>query len=102
LSLVDLVCSSKPAETELEAVWIKNTLLAELTVSYRKLDLDVTWDDSITRWLTDEYKSKPYESQLERLADEQITPAIMRFVNDNSNRQKSVTVLYHSDAVIIK
>lgn len=100
MNLVDLVCSSLPAETCRETVWIKNTLLADLTVSYRNLNLDVTWDDSLVRWLLHEYNNQPDEGMLERIVDEQITPTVMRYSNSKSSVLKAVTIFYDDEVKI--
>jgi len=89
MNLVDLVCSSQPAEATQETVWIKNTLLADLTASYRNLNLDVEWDESLIRWLVREYNNLPDENLLERIADEKITPSVMNYSNSNSNRNSN-------------
>ena len=101
MNLVDLVCSSLPAEDSQETVWIKNTLLADLTASYRNMNLDVEWDESLIRWLVREYNNRPDENLLERIVDEKITPSVMNYSNSNSNGQRAV-LIYFTDKVQIK
>lgn len=101
MNLVDLVCSSLPTESCQEIVWIRNTLLADLASSYRNLNIDVTWDDSLVRWLLHEYNNQPDESMLERIVDEQITPAVMNYSSGISNSKRAVSI-YFTDKVQIE
>ncbi|MEI6206709.1 MAG: AAA family ATPase [Desulfuromonadales bacterium] len=101
MDLVDLICTSSPVMTQQGSVWIRNTLLSDLADRYRRLGIDVTWDDSLVRWLANEYISQPCENHLERIADEQITPTVMRYSNNDFKDRKKVTIFY-SEKVDLK
>ena len=100
MNLVDIVCSLQPDETHMETGWIRDSLLAELSSSYRKLNLDVAWDDSLIKWLANEYKSQASENHLERIVDEQITPTVMRYANSGLSVNRSVSIFYKNEVFI--
>ena len=100
LNLVDLVCASLPTGSAKKDLWIRSSLLEELSVSYKNLNLEVKWDESVVRWLSDEYNRQPSEDLLERIVDEQITPVVMRYSDREAEVLRKVSVYFMGQVLV--
>lgn len=102
LDVVDLVCFSSSIENRYGTDWLKKGMLSSIEERYQKLNLQVTWDETLVDWLMSEFQQiQNNENHLERIVDKHITPAVIKFQEKLTNEHNSILIAY-SDAVVVK
>ncbi|UFP95164.1 AAA family ATPase [Gloeobacter morelensis] len=73
----DLVFAAVAGADAAQQRWLRERLLAELSVRYRRQGLELHWDDSLVQWLAGQRTAQSGPRDWERLVDERLSPALI-------------------------
>lgn len=103
LAQVDVVITQLPQQPSTGRTWLQTNLLAEMAARYSKLGLDLQWDDTLLDWLMTHYRAAVNRRDWERLLDEQVAPALIRFLPSAPGKEaQPLRVAYRESIVQIE
>lgn len=103
LAQVDIIVTRLRPQPEAERSWLRYNLLAGVTARYSRLGLELQWDDTLLDWLMTHYRAMGNQRDWERLLDEQVAPALIRFLPVAPGKEiQSLRVAYRENIVYIE
>lgn len=103
LAQVDVVITQLQHQPLTGRSWLRYNLLADIGTRYSKLGLDLQWDDSLLDWLLTYQRTFSNQREWERLLDEQLAPALIRYLPAVPGKEvMSLRVAYHENVVEIQ
>lgn len=103
LAQVDVVITQLQQQPLSGRSWLRHNLLADIGARYSKLGLDLQWDDSLLDWLITYQRTFSNQREWERLLDEQLAPALIRYLPAVPGKEAtSLRVAYHGNVVHVE
>jgi len=103
LAQVDVVITRLQQQPLTGRSWLRHNLLADIGARYSKLGLDLQWDDSLLDWLIAYQRTFSNQREWERLLDEQLAPALIRYLPAVPGKEAtSLRVAYHENQVHVE
>ncbi|MGB3216535.1 MAG: hypothetical protein WBD79_03950, partial [Anaerolineae bacterium] len=103
LAQVDVVITQLQQQPLTGRSWLRHNLLADITARFSKLGLDLQWDDSLLDWLMTYQRTISNQRDWERLLDEQVAPALIRYLPSVPGKEAtSLRVAYHESVVHVE
>ena len=103
LAQADVVITQVQQQPLAGRSWLRYNLLADITARYSKLGLDLRWDDSLLDWLITYQRTFSNQREWERLLDEQLAPALIRYLPAVPGKEATpLRVAYHENVVYVE
>jgi len=101
---VDVVVESTTIIPKDSGQWITTHLLPALAAPLAKRGIELVWDPSIVEWLHDRWSKQRETTALERFAESEISPVLVRELQE---RRRSIAgerflVRRHQDSVLVE
>ena len=99
----DLVISRAGARSAAGEMWGKKNLLKVTAQRYASRGLEIEWDGSFVKWMTNYHDHPTLLKDWEGLLDENVNPALRKILRGNKlDRPSKVVVRSHEGSVIIE
>ena len=104
LDAVDVIVESTSAAPRDSGQWITTHLLPALAAPLSRRGIELVWDPSIVAWLHGHWSKKPEANALERFAEHEISPVLVRELQERRRTAagERFRVLRHNDSVLVE
>lgn len=103
LEQVDVIVTQLQQQLATERSWLQHNLLADMTARYSRLGLELQWDDTLLDWLMTHHRAMGNQRDWERLLDEQVAPALIRFLPAAFGKEaKPLRVTYRESVIHVE
>jgi ATP-dependent Clp protease ATP-binding subunit ClpC len=104
LEAVDVVVESAGAVRSNSGQWITTHLLPALAAPLSRRGIELVWDPSVVTWLDDYWAKKPEAKALERFAENEISPVLVRELQERRRTSAGERFLVRrtNDSVLVE
>jgi hypothetical protein len=104
MDAVDVVVESATAIPKDSGQWITSRLLPALAAPLARRGVELVWDPTIVDWLHDRWSKHPEAGAIERFAEDEISPVLVRELQERRRTQtgERFRVRRHNDSVLVE
>jgi ATP-dependent Clp protease ATP-binding subunit ClpC len=101
---IDVIVQSATVIPKDSGQWITTHLLPALAAPLARKGIELVWDPSIVAWLHERWSKHPEPSALERFAENEISPVLVRELQERrrTNSGERFLVRRHQDSVLVE
>ena len=99
---IDVICFDVGEKGKKWGEWLRSGILNELSERFSKLGVNLLWDNSILEWIDTYCTDYSCQSDLERLIDERLSPAILSGANGLKCHARSIVVKYFNSRIVVE
>lgn len=98
---IDLICFDRVEQNIKRSDDLRAEVLGELAERFKKLGMNLQWDESIFEWIDKHCVDHSCQRELERLIDERLCPAILAGVDSGNGSEEILTVRYSESRIVV-
>jgi ATP-dependent Clp protease ATP-binding subunit ClpC len=104
MEAIDVVVESATIIPKDSGQWITTRLLPALAAPLARRGVELVWDPSIVEWLHDRWSKHPEPSAIERFAEDEISPVLVRELQERRRTASGdrYRVRLHNDSVLVE